>query len=194
MTEAIRVRDEIMSLPLPPRCDGDTIDKELEAEFRSGFREARYAAAEVARRAIEQFEQSSASLFEAQEDATAMVWDSGRRAVAKVTKERDMYRELFENAIKNIDRVFQVAHRQHPPLLPDFLKLGEDKFEGAIRLAIAYLKEQKRNAALVAACERIAALDYSRAAVNGAAYHAVTIAKEVLQKQGQLEAALEQTK
>jgi len=44
----------------------------------------------------------------------------------------------FNHAIECVDRAFQVDSRKPPPILPDFLSLGEDKFKGVIKLAAAY--------------------------------------------------------
>lgn len=59
--------------------------------------------------------------------------------------ELEQFKTLFNHALDCLNQVFQVESRKPPPLLPDFLKLGEDKFRGAVRLAVAYLSELKRS-------------------------------------------------
>lgn len=66
--------------------------------------------------------------------------------LATVKAERDslkQYKTMFLHALECVDRVFQVESKKPAPLLPDFLKLGECKFRGVERLAVAYLKAAK---------------------------------------------------
>lgn len=51
--------------------------------------------------------------------------------------------KAFGHAIGCVDRVFQQDNTQPLPILPDFLKLGEDKFEGVVKLALAYKELEK---------------------------------------------------
>lgn len=62
-----------------------------------------------------------------------------RQGIDKLAKERDSYRELFNDAVAHVDGVFQVDSKNPAPLLPDFLPLGANKFEGVKQLAMAYI-------------------------------------------------------
>lgn len=64
--------------------------------------------------------------------------------VAELERERDMYRELHRHSLNCVDRVFQADSTKSAPLLPDFLQYGDDKFEGVIKLAEAYLADKSR--------------------------------------------------
>lgn len=48
------------------------------------------------------------------------------------------YEVQYHKAMECVDRVFQEDSKREPPLLPDFLTLGESKFEGVVKLARAY--------------------------------------------------------
>jgi hypothetical protein len=65
------------------------------------------------------------------------------------------YKMLYHVAINAADRVFQVDSTKPPPLLPDFLKLGDCKFEGVVKLAEAYLELQAKLAAVSEAGETL---------------------------------------
>jgi DNA repair exonuclease SbcCD ATPase subunit len=76
------------------------------------------------------------------------------------------YKTLFNHALDCVDRVFQVDGDKPPPLLPDFLGLGCNKFEGVIKLAEAYRELQaerdrlrERVKELEASVERVAGDD-----------------------------------
>lgn len=63
------------------------------------------------------------------------------RAVAKLQAENDsllVYKELHRKALECVDSVFQ-EWGGHTPLLPDFLYVGDDKFEGVVKLAREYI-------------------------------------------------------
>jgi hypothetical protein len=45
----------------------------------------------------------------------------------------------YNAGIEKLDSVFQVRNDRPEPLLPDFLRLGECKFEGVVKLAREYL-------------------------------------------------------
>lgn len=53
---------------------------------------------------------------------------------------QEQYEELYRRAIECVDRVFQEGGQEQPPILPDFLQLGDDKFEGVIKLAEEYIR------------------------------------------------------
>lgn len=55
---------------------------------------------------------------------------------AKLTQ----YKMLFESALSHVDKVFQKCSEIPDPILPDFAKLGEDKFAAVERLATEYAK------------------------------------------------------
>ena len=46
----------------------------------------------------------------------------------------------YKRALACVDRVFQEDSTKPPPILPDFCKLGDDKFEAVIHLAEAYAR------------------------------------------------------
>ncbi len=53
-------------------------------------------------------------------------------------RERDMYKNLFENALKHVDECFQVCSENPNPILPNFATIGECKFRAVVRLAKEY--------------------------------------------------------
>lgn len=69
--------------------------------------------------------------------------------------ELEQYKTLHKHALDCVDRVFQVCTEIPNPILPNFAKLGEDKFRAVIRLAKAY-KELERDSARWKECERLA--------------------------------------
>jgi hypothetical protein len=69
-------------------------------------------------------------------------------ATAELQRERDNYKFSYDKAINAVDSVFQVDHTKPPPLLPDFLRLGDCKFEGVVKLAKAYIELEQDNARL----------------------------------------------
>lgn len=94
--------------------------------------------------------------------ATAIADLAAARAEIKETAERiradlnaaraelGQYKQSHDRAIECVDRVFQVRSDRPPPLLPDFLTLGDDKFEGVEALAKEYIASQ-------AECDRLKA-------------------------------------
>lgn len=62
--------------------------------------------------------------------------------------ELQQYKGLHHHAIKCVDRVFQQCTENPQPLLPDFLGIGDDKFEGVVKLAEAYDSALSANATL----------------------------------------------
>lgn len=54
----------------------------------------------------------------------------------------------FIHAVQCVDRVFQVGGQKEPPLLPYFVPLGGDKFEGVVKLALSYIEGSKANTRL----------------------------------------------
>lgn len=53
-----------------------------------------------------------------------------------------MYEKLFRSALRHVDRVFQRCGENPNPILPDFCKLGEDKFVAVVRLAEKYAEQE----------------------------------------------------
>jgi hypothetical protein len=94
--------------------------------------------------------------------ANGEVWrdDEGNYGTLKAGHElcRDMameierlreYETMFKHAIHQVDLVFQQCVEIPNPILPDFAKLGEDKFLAVVRLA----KEYKRLLSAKEACK-----------------------------------------
>lgn len=78
-----------------------------------------------------------------------------REKLEQLTHERDMYRKLFESALSNVDRVFQLCQENPEPILPDFAILGEDKFRAVVRLAEEYKRMQSKLAAVRAKLQKV---------------------------------------
>jgi len=60
---------------------------------------------------------------------------------ATAMAELAMYEKLFRAALRNVDRAFQTCSENPNPILPDFCKLGEDKFVAVVRLAEKYAQQ-----------------------------------------------------
>lgn len=75
--------------------------------------------------------------------------------LGELTHSRDMYRKLFESALSNVDRVFQLCSENPEPILPDFAILGEDKFRAVVRLAEDYKRLRSRLASIREKLEQI---------------------------------------
>ena len=60
-------------------------------------------------------------------------------------RETAMYRTLFERALASVDCAFQVDSGKPSPILPDYCRLGEDKFEAVERLAKDYRELKAEN-------------------------------------------------
>jgi septal ring factor EnvC (AmiA/AmiB activator) len=58
--------------------------------------------------------------------------------VSELETELGRLRKLHNEALDCVDEVFQSDSTKPPPVLPDFLMAGEDKFEGVIKLAERY--------------------------------------------------------
>lgn len=67
--------------------------------------------------------------------------------VTELEQKLDVYRKLYEHALRCVDDTFQ-DYIGHAAILPNFLKLGDDKFEGVKKLAKEYLTLQKENVRL----------------------------------------------
>ncbi len=74
------------------------------------------------------------------------------------------HEKLYASALRHVDRVFQDGAFPEPALLPDFCKLGEDKFEAVERLAREVLRLREKNAVLLEACEVAANCDHTHTA------------------------------
>lgn len=79
------------------------------------------------------------------EDGLGQHCQSEHCRISELEQELSMYKKLYEKALKCVDEAFQ-SWSGHTPILPDFLMIGEDKFEGVVKLAKAYrdLKEPKQ--------------------------------------------------
>lgn len=55
------------------------------------------------------------------------------------------YKQMFDHAIACIDRVFQKCEENPHPILPNFCRLGADKFEAVILLAQEFVKVREEN-------------------------------------------------
>lgn len=67
-------------------------------------------------------------------------------ATAKAEVERlQAYKQMFDHAIACIDRVFQQCSENPHPILPDFCRLGADKFEAVILLAQEFVKVREES-------------------------------------------------
>lgn len=75
--------------------------------------------------------------------------------VQRLRDERDMYRKLFESALGNVDRVFQLCQENPEPILPDFAIAGENRFRAVVRLAEDYKRLRSRLAAIREKLEQI---------------------------------------
>lgn len=53
-------------------------------------------------------------------------------------RDRDEWKGWYRKYADAVDRVFQRCPENPRPILPDFLRLGDDKIEGVVRLAEAY--------------------------------------------------------
>lgn len=81
--------------------------------------------------------------------------------VDRLNAQLEIYQRLYSKAIDCVDRVFQTGAHEEPPLLPDFLLLGDDKFTGVVKLAEDYLR-------LRAALELIAQVRHVSGSAQGA--------------------------
>lgn len=63
-----------------------------------------------------------------------------KEELASVKRHDESVSLAFNECMEHIDRVFQVEGGKPPPLLPDFLRLGESKPEGVYKLAKEYLR------------------------------------------------------
>lgn len=77
--------------------------------------------------------------------------DEAKSRIAELERLEAMYRDLFTHALKCVDRVFQEGGQPEPPILPDFGRPGDDKFEAVVRLAKAYAELEAENSRLRAA-------------------------------------------
>lgn len=76
-------------------------------------------------------------------------------ATAEVTKERDNYKRLFDEAIDAVDEAFQTRCDRDPPILPDFCPLGTSKFRAVVKLAKEYKQLKQQLVAAQAEVERL---------------------------------------
>jgi hypothetical protein len=60
--------------------------------------------------------------------------------VADLKDSQHRLKREFEYALNCVDRVFQPGGQPEPPLLPDFLRFGESKFQGVVKLAEEYIR------------------------------------------------------
>lgn len=81
-------------------------------------------------------------------DARRIV-DDLKRQLEAVTRERDRYRQAFVKALSCVDQAFQ-PHSKPEAILPEFCRLGEDKFEAVPKLATAYKEAREQLAAVQA--------------------------------------------
>jgi len=72
------------------------------------------------------------------ESVSTIIADTYAPAMAELA----MYEKLFLAALRNVDRVFQRCGENPNPILPDFCKLGEDKFVAVVRLAEKYAQQE----------------------------------------------------
>lgn len=82
-----------------------------------------------------------------------------RARAEKAEAERDELRQLHRHALDSMDQVFQSCDEIPHPLLPDFCRVGEDKFRAVIRLANSYISlraERDRYLAAIVEAERLA--------------------------------------
>jgi hypothetical protein len=77
------------------------------------------------------------------ENGDACTVGNSREIAIRAAGELHMYRRLFEKALHYADKVFQVCSENPKPLLPNFLPLGADKFEGVVILAEEYIKHTR---------------------------------------------------
>lgn len=75
--------------------------------------------------------------------------------LSELAHSRDVYRKLFESALSNVDRVFQLCTENPEPILPNFAILGEDKFRAVVRLAEDYKRLRSRLASIREKLEQI---------------------------------------
>ena len=68
---------------------------------------------------------------------------STRKIIRELANDLAIYRGLFHKALEQVDKVFQVCSENDKPLLLDFLLCGDDKFEGFVKLAEAYIKHTR---------------------------------------------------
>lgn len=80
--------------------------------------------------------------------------DWGAEIFAGVTQEPGIYEKLYQHAIDCVDRVFQECTENPKPILPDFLGIGEDKFDGVVKLAEKYRAVSDKLAAVTDKLEK----------------------------------------
>jgi hypothetical protein len=74
---------------------------------------------------------------------TCRIAELERENVA-LRKRLAMFEREFLRAVDCVDRVFQMDSTKPPPLLPDFVRPGDDKFEAVVRLAEEYIALRER--------------------------------------------------
>lgn len=77
-------------------------------------------------------------------EVEAHAGDEARQQAAQLTE----YKQLYNHAQNYVDQLFQKCESIPNPLLPDFIRLGEDKFRAVIRLAHAYIEATQQSAAM----------------------------------------------
>jgi len=80
--------------------------------------------------------------------------EAAEAKLAEVERELSEFKSLYQDAIHQVDSVFQVDCMRPMPLLPDFCKPGDNKFEAVPRLAEAYIAKLAKLAKLEAAVEQ----------------------------------------
>lgn len=75
-----------------------------------------------------------------------------REDVPYLQDQLDMYKKLYDHALECVDKVFQ-DYSGHKAMLPDFMRLGESKFQGVIKLAEEYKKLLAENERLRRRCD-----------------------------------------
>lgn len=63
--------------------------------------------------------------------------------IESLERELEDWKKRFFSALESVDEVFQYSYTNPKPLLPHFLRAGEDKFKGVIKLAKEYVRLTK---------------------------------------------------
>jgi len=77
-----------------------------------------------------------------------------RARAEKAEAERDEFKRLHRHALDSVDQVFQSCDEVPHPLLPDFCRVGEDKFRAVVRLANRYISIRAERDRYLAAINR----------------------------------------
>lgn len=100
--------------------------------------ETQLQAMKGARHTVEAMQELAGAMSMDPEGCLTDVPDKVLGELEAAKEEAERLRELYLHALKQVDRIFQPCKENPEPILPDFCKLGEDKFKAVVRLAERY--------------------------------------------------------